>query len=242
MLGMIGGNQPWEWSAFGKHPSAKDFISIGSDNGILKAFGGWLECGYAELRRDGLEKRGHHSWRFWIKGPKRKQIICGIGRDSSDSLGRPYPILVLSIGNLRKWEKNWDLLPFSFERTWAQMEGFATGRFDGVKQLEQGLYKLPPPKSEWGAFESRMEAEGNAGAVLFWDDQFVNRKEFSAPLPSGSEEGPFEQACSYHRLLKEKLKRAPNGIFMGGPAEASYIVVFGRALVPEDVTKLWSME
>ena len=62
------------------------------------------------------------SWRFWAKGANKKALVCGVARDSSDSVGRPYPLLVVGTGPLADWEDEWELLPAACENTWNQMD------------------------------------------------------------------------------------------------------------------------
>ena len=90
MLGSIIQNRKWNWAAVGKHPSAKDYIRIGGGSALLDAVAQWSANGYHELSPGKTQQPVYRSWRFWLKGIKKGSIICGLGRDSSDSIGRPF--------------------------------------------------------------------------------------------------------------------------------------------------------
>jgi len=129
----------WEWFAIGKHPVAMDYFRLGVVTPLANAFAGWFESGYETLAGRNRPGSTIHSWRFWSKGIGKESIACGVGRDSSDGRGRPYPLLIMGIGTLPGWEDNWDLLTFSCEDTWRHIEHIATGRFSDLKQMEAEL-------------------------------------------------------------------------------------------------------
>jgi type VI secretion system protein VasJ len=120
----------------GKHPVAMDYFQLGVSAPLVNAFGAWIENGYQKVVTPTRNRLALHSWRFWARGIQKGHIACGVARDSSDSTGRPYPLLIMGIGKLPGWEKNWDLLSFLFEEIWSQIEYLASRRFNDLKQLE----------------------------------------------------------------------------------------------------------
>jgi type VI secretion system protein VasJ len=57
---------------------------------------------------------------------QKRNADCGLGRDSSDSIGCPYPLLIMGEGRLKGWEKRWSQLPVQLNRTWKRMESIVT--------------------------------------------------------------------------------------------------------------------
>ena len=87
-----------------------------------------------------------------MKGPRKGFLACGLLRDSSDSLGRPYPLLIIGSGSLQGWEERWDLLPLACERSWEQMESIATGTFLDFEHLQEEVRRIEPPRPQWSGF------------------------------------------------------------------------------------------
>ncbi len=88
---------------FGKHPTFGDFISIGVSSTVQSGLQGWLDSLLSELR-DGLGDDWHAAWdtapslRFWIGRGLAHQTLAGVLLPSRDSVGRRYPLILLSQG------------------------------------------------------------------------------------------------------------------------------------------------
>jgi type VI secretion system protein VasJ len=252
VLGLGGDTQYWQWAAYGKHPVARDYFRVGSDAPLIKAFFGWVEKGYQLLRAKQNPASQPYAWRFWAKGAKKDNFICGVGRDSSDSIGRPYPLLIMGTGPLEKWEDYWDLLPLACEKTWSQIEYLSTRRFTDFKQLEGEVRIIKPPSSRWSEFNdqrARLSASGSSfhggpaphsSEVEEKISRLSNKAEFLVPLEHGPSGDAFGLAILWHSLLKARLSGTPNAIFMGGVPERTYLAVFKRSLIPADFVRLWS--
>ena len=132
---MMRSKQTWNWAACGKHPVGRDYFSVGLNDPILKAFSDWIDSGYQRLNPEHGSASVFYSWRFWAKGLKKGSLVCGVGRDSSDNIGRPYPFLIMGTGPLKGWEENWDVLPDVFGETWRQMEYMSAKRFSDFEQF-----------------------------------------------------------------------------------------------------------
>ncbi len=148
MLGSVKQKQGWAWGAAGKHPVARDYIAIGAQTPLLKAFADWMESGYSALQE---RPQQACSWRFWARGMKKQELVCGLLRDSNDSVGRPYPFLIFGTGPLDGWEETWELLPYVFEGIWSRMEYVGSKKSFDVSALESDLGMLPYPTLFQGA-------------------------------------------------------------------------------------------
>ena len=153
MLGIIGFTDSWNWAAVGKHPALKDYFTLGVLRQVGQGFREWVQAGYERASaREGGASRGFYSWRFWMKDPRKGFLACGLLRDSSDSLGRPYPLLIIGSGSLQGWEERWDLLPLACERSWEQMESISTRTFFDFNQLQEEVRRIKPPRPQWSKF------------------------------------------------------------------------------------------
>ncbi len=254
MLGLIKQKRSWEWSAMGKHPAAMDYFQLGINAPLVSAFTGWIENGYRRLISKNRTRPTFCSWRFWAKGLQKGYIACGVGRESSDSSGRPYPLMIVGIGTLAGWEENWDLLPLVFAETWRQIEYITSGHFADLRQLETDIGRIKLPSQEWSAFadgrlkgknqdnraeenimsQRRREIEKGAGALLATNELFI---------PIDADQGCDSLTMAWYWLcfLKSHVDIVPNAVFLGGVPEKSYLAIFNRSLNSGDFVRLWSV-
>lgn len=251
MLGLVKSNRSWNWAAWGKHPVARDYFVVGSRSPLLKAFSDWVEKGYHMSGSKPNDSSNLYSWRFWARGSEKNNIVCGVGRDSSDSLGRSYPLLIIGTGPLQKWEDHWDLLPLACEETWRNIEYLTTKRFLDFKQMEDGVRIIKPPYPNWSEFTnqrgSRFECSSNnrlfhqdLNGIKESVDSLTKKTEFFVPLNSVSSNDPITLAGLWHSFLKSRIRKIPNAVFFGGTPNDIYLAVFKRPLVPADFVRLWS--
>ena len=254
MLGSIKAKFNWEWTAYGKHPATSDYFQIGGNNPIVKAFFGWLETGYQKLLSTKTERKQLHSWRFWSQGMKRDTIACGICRDSSDSLGRPYPITVMGVGALPEWKDHWDLLPAVFDSVWAQIEYLIARQVRELDQLEVDLRHIKMPSPHWSTYDSQRlntgtpETSSSERSLISSSNGFkkgvdalLTHGEFCVCLDN-NENGDFlRPVIAWSRALRARGNIVPNSLFMGGLPERSYLAVFQRSLNANDFVRLWSI-
>ena len=145
MLGTVKTENEWNWFASGKHPVARDYIRIGRTDSVVNAIAQWMDSGYRGTRPNHERHPDRHSWRFWIKGAKRHLLVCGVVKDSCDSIGRTYPFVLMGNGPVDQWTLFWDLLPLALENTWNRIEHISVQRFIDVQQVEEGMRILPLP-------------------------------------------------------------------------------------------------
>ena len=247
-------SQTWRFAAEGKHPVARDFIRLGDIGPFADGFAGWVEGGYTALTSKAGPSPEFCSWRFWTKGAGKDSLICGVIRENSDSVGRPYPYFIIGSGPLRDWEEHWDLLPFACENTWCQLEYLATHRFDDVKKLEAELANIRPPSGAWEAHAAKRRSLNEIGSPLdpyasFLDLDKLKKQaagladqtELFVSLERGAHVDKILQISLWHHLFRESLKAAPNALFLGGTLEKAWLAAFKRSLAAPDFVQLWSV-
>jgi type VI secretion system protein VasJ len=249
--------EEWQWGAYGKHPAARDYFGVGQSSPLMKGFSEWVEAGHSMMTSRGERNDGTVSWRFWARGPREGDLICGVVRDSSDGLGRPYPLLVLGTGPLDDWENHWELMPFACERTWTQMEYFSTRCYGDLKGLEAELKFMRQPASEWPEFADQManlthscaspdiagdlsSPSPTTAGVDALTSTLSGRDEGLVPIDESLYHDQFTFIVWWHSLLKTKSGSVPNFIFVGGDLKESFIFFLKRPVKPSDFVYMWS--
>lgn len=246
-------DQVWNWCFYGKHPAARDYLTIGEHAIMAQAFIDWVQGGYLPLigkkEKPGVSK----SWRFWSRTPVKGQLVCGLVRSSCDAIGRTYPLLIIGAGPLQGWEKNWEVLPFVCEKVWQQLEHISTRQYDTLERLKQDINLLKPPDNQWTELrDSKTYGDVSAVAnhlITPGIDQEVKEKvakltegkEIFMALKPQSSENLFLLTANWHKYIKRHCTILPNALFMGGSMQQSFLAVFLRPLKPDDFTLLWDL-
>lgn len=252
MLGPVKAKETWHWAAFGKHPVARDYFLVGRETPLINAFSGWIQAGYQYL----IDQHGrcpeYYSYRFWAKGIQKKQILIGLLKGSSDRIGRRYPLMIAGTGELKGWEKSWDLLPFACENLWTRLEYISTRPFKDVETLREDLDQLSPVPPLWKDFEAEREELKEKRKWTPGEDSLspairrmaekakasANQEEIFFSLERGYFDDPFSSVGYWHQALKSNRKRLPNAVFIGGFSGSPKMAVYGKPLVPGDFGRL----
>ena len=251
MLGSVKHKAGWIWYASGKHPAAKDFLEIGPRVPLLQAFADWVAGGFRQWSTQNNRKTAQNSWRFWTRATSKQHLICGVSRDSCDSIGRSFPLVIVGSGHLRKWQTHWELLPLVLDKTWQQMEYLSTKRLPDFNHLEDEIRMLPFPTDDWSELnlDRQQTTDHNAGSNNSATEETKLQNMISGrsdplvgimPLINVSQNDQPRQLAWLHATLKKRSKQPPNAVFMGGIPEKSCLVLFKRPLRPEDFNTLWS--
>jgi type VI secretion system protein VasJ len=244
MLERLRSERRWQWAAYGKHPIAKDYFTIGQGFPLLNSFAGGMENGYQVLAsKDNLAK-ARHSWRFWTREARRDNVVCGVIRDSSDSLGRPYPLLIIGTGPLKDWVGQWDLVPLACDNAWSLMEYISGKIFGDLRELEEEVQKLVPPAADWLGWARKREVFAELepprlDELLGLTSGLPERTECFVPVTQLPPRDRFELICLYHSFVKARVEGPPNTVFTGGTDDSTYAAFFRRPLAASDFIRLW---
>ncbi|HME43643.1 MAG TPA: type VI secretion system-associated protein TagF [Syntrophorhabdales bacterium] len=246
MLERLTSERRWQWAAYGKHPAAKDYFKLGQDFPLMSSFSGWIENGYQVLASKDNPVKARRSWRFWTKEARRENIVCGVVRDSKDSLGRPYPLLIMGTGPLKDWGSQWDLVPLACESVWGRMEYLSEKTFADLRELEDQILNITPPAAAWLELARKREGFGEPGPLQLRELEanasgLSGRTDCVIPVARVSSRDNFEMICLYHSFVRARMEAAPSAMFMGGMAEKLYVALFRRPLAPSDFIRLWSI-
>lgn len=234
----------WCWAAAGKHPAAADYIRLGDASALLDAVCDWVAKGYDEVLRAKGRPQGSHSWRFWLRGVRKGALICGLSLDSSDRIGRPYPLMIMGEGPLKGWEKNWMKLPDQLNRTWQKLEFIASRRFDDARAIEDEIRSLTPPQAE-APDNNDSAKDDNAKIEIGAQVQQCRRQLQSTGFGSislnslgGADTDQTIMQC--HERLVDCCLDIPRGVFIGGTPQQTYICIIDHPLAATDFIQLWT--
>ncbi len=242
MLGNVKSGMRWSWAAFGKHPSARDFINIGQGSPLFSGFADWTETGYKEFVSHKSVSQYPVAWRFWSKGAGKENLVCGLVKESSDSIGRRYPLLIAGTGHLSNWQDWWDLLAFACEKPWEQLEYLSTRTFTNMKTLQESIRNIMPPSPDWPLFTARRNKLIESLHISAPPaNGLPNRAEGFINLDKSPLDDQFRLINYWHSTLKSDNKSVPNAIFLGGTFDRSFLAFFRRSLTRNDFVQLWAL-
>ena len=248
MLGRIMGWDRWTWSAFGKHPSALDYFQTDLSSPLTQAFAQWVAKGFKRIPEAGGGNT-MVAWRFWSRGAKRKLLICGLAKSSSDGVGRSYPLILMGEGGLNLWEAYWHLLPFVLDPTWEKLEYLAARRIDRIDQLESGLRRMPAPAASWEQWQATVSRDPRSQEMVDRAVEDIQKhscsifseEKVTVPLVHREHDEQMRMAGAWNLALKNQCMIAPSTVFIGGSPEHTHIVFFNRPLMADDFADLWSV-
>ncbi|MBI9092026.1 MAG: type VI secretion system-associated protein TagF [Desulfobacterium sp.] len=225
MLGLSRKNDLWQWSVTGKHPAFGDYLHHNLDSPMVKAFSAWVERGMAQGNHQKTNDR-FYSYRFWTRGGKKHSLVCGIIKDSSDTMGRSYPLVVMGCGTIHGWEKKWETVFQAFDPVLREFEGIASKRFDSFKSFETRLQKIFFRPSDFTAPITLAHKNSD----LFQSLDLCTRNHCTIALGPGKP----------RPVTRFETCPLPVAAFMGGAPEAPILSVYARPLVPADFRELFS--
>lgn len=244
MLGLVKSVKTWSWTAYGKHPAARDFFMLGEDSPLMRSFTGWVEEGYGILSAKDKGQNMRNSWRFWARGAAKETIICGIVKDSGDSVGRHFPFLMIGTGHLKGWEEQWDLLPFACEKTWSHIEYLSAQSFNDFKKIGAELRNIRQPSSEWQELKEKREeaaALEETGALKNIASLLSEKYEGFIPIEQNPNRDQNALIGCWHYLFKKHSPTVPNAAFMGGAFDKTFLVFYKKPLTLLNFVQLWDV-
>lgn len=250
MFGLIKDKNHWDFAVFGKHPAAGDYLSLGHVTPLLNGYSSWMEKGYGQVA-PGLKDTSDLAWKFWAKGPNGK-LICGILKNSRDKHNRPYPLMVTGEGRLPEAAREWDLIPFALEKTWALMKGMGGQGAESIKDLKRILSKIKGPSQsseKWRKAREQVKGLPLPLARPGMNSDFMNkmnnvdglsRKDHvNVWIDVGKPVEAMIPVSKFLILMKTRTKIEPGTVFIGGGKRIKRMVLLRRSLAMDDFTDLW---
>lgn len=248
MLGISRFSRNWQWGACGKHPVARDYFKISHNTPALDALENWVQKGYAALTKKKNPDPVICSWRFWTRGLKKGDLVSGIVKDSCDTIGRPYPLLIIGNGKFDGWEEDWEFLPLFFEKLWDALEYAASRRLEGVNELEKAIKAIKTPETDPKQAQGlknnltpNQAEEIDEQQARITAGQLLREKMAIIPIDIRDQHASLARARGLGAYFKTHEAGAPTAVFIGGAGEKQCMAVFRRPLNTGDFIRLWTM-
>lgn len=141
-------NQSLQWvcSFWGKHPAFGDYIRINADEPLFYALVQWLGNQGTGAGEPGYGASDDRYSFFWIVPPNTIQLTCGLLMRSTDSQGRPSPVLCVLKGVLPANPPSyWERIHRYCQVTWHDMANLPACDFSSVSEFKTTLHRITPP-------------------------------------------------------------------------------------------------
>ena len=153
----------FKWFVYGKHPMFADYFSIGEQTHFAAAYRKWVAFGYQQYINSGGFGKKVCSYRFWSKADSTTSVAVGLLQSSTDSLGRPFPLLLIGTVQLSSWQKMWSAFADTLENVWVGLEKIAGERYQSIQDISTDLSRISlPALPEHHSLQPSSEAVPNA--------------------------------------------------------------------------------
>lgn len=225
-------------AACGKHPAFIDYIRVNSALPLANALASWVDAGMTSSIADFKKNRGIHSFRFWTRGPHKQTLIVGIVKDSSDSLGRTYPLLITGQVFMKDMHRQWRAVFDRFGQVFRAFEEMTAARYDRFKEFETALSDVRFPKTENNTMN---ETSIFSDCLAAWSLKNGIDDHLILPMPVFLEK--------YQALFENNLNQGrgttrtepPKALFIGGLPEHPLIAIYQRPLRSSDFCRLFDL-
>jgi type VI secretion system protein VasJ len=236
MLGISRRRLKPDVAAFGKHPAFSDYIRVNTALSMVNALVSWVDegmkSGAADLKKNG----GIHSFRFWTRGIHKQSLILGIVKDSSDSMGRIYPLLITGQVFMKDMRRQWHRVFDSFGQVFRAFEEMTAARYDRFKEFETALSDVRCPEIETNAFD---EVTAFSDCLAAWSMKHPSNDHLILPMPvflahyqPPGEPGPVQ--------VRNRIE-PPKAVFIGGLPEKPIAAIYQRPLRTNDFCTLFDL-
>ncbi|WP_022665661.1 TagF domain-containing protein [Desulfospira joergensenii] len=238
MLGIKKQTGGFQVSASGKHPAFNDYFSVNVESPLAIALASWVENGMAAKGKTD-RTRIPRSFRFWVRGIRKGELSLGILRESSDRMGRIYPLMIMGSLVMNGRDREWQSIFDGFEMVFRNFENMTTTVYDRFNDFEDGLLEMTgrgsPPFEENGKETDLSRAMGawfhrdrDQEMMTLPVDQL--KKIFSGLPPKKESRGFFRPGPD-----------PPGAAFLGGLPGEPVITIYSRALRTRDFLTLFNL-
>jgi type VI secretion system protein VasJ len=235
MLGIGKQKTGIEVSAYGKHPAFDDYFSVNMEPPLANALSSWIESGIKSGGTAG-NKKEIRSFRFWVLGIKKEELIVGVVRDSSDRLGRIYPLLIIGKTRLKNRDREWPKIFSGFDPVFRAFEAMTAARYTAFNEFENSLLKVQFYEPDFETSDTRL-----SNGMTVWFKHEKGRP--SSMLPVSELMDKF--ASQHHDPQKKKIIKKnlppPGAVFLGGLPDNPMVNVYNRPLGTRDFQNLFNL-
>lgn len=234
MLGI--GRQNLKISAYGKHPEFDDYFSLNMDTLLERALSSWVDSG-TKSGADHYEQKDIRSFRFWMLGIKKTDLLLGIVKDSSDSMGRKFPLLIICNAQFKDRDRKWPLIFTGFEAVFRNLEDITAARYGDFKEFESTLLTIKYSKPNF----EKDEKYSLSSSLLGWLKTEKDRSSTILPVPVFLERYGSIPNEPEKKGRFSKKEGPPGAVFLGGLPEDPLVGIYSRPLRTRDFHTLFNL-
>jgi len=236
MLGIGKPKISFDVSAYGKHPAFNDYVSVNIDPPLANALSSWVETG-AKLRGNTHESSLIRSFRFWVNGIKKSQVVLGIVKDSSDRLGRTYPLLIMGNAHMKNRNRQWHRIFTRFDPDFRAFEAATAARYEAFNDFETHLLtiRLAPSDSE-----AKNISTGFSNGMKVWLKKNREKEALSLPVTVLLDRFGSHPVEPTDRGMFKRSIDPPGAVFLGGLPENPMVTLYNRPLKARDFLDLFN--
>jgi type VI secretion system ImpM family protein len=238
MLGIDRRRLKLDIAACGKHPAFSDYIRVNADLPMVNALASWVDAGMRSGGMVSKKNRGIHSFRFWTMGVHKQSLIVGIIRDSSDSLGRIYPLLIMGQAYMKDKNRFWHTVFDRFGQVFRDFEAMTAARYDRFNEFEKALSDVRFPEIDMDSF---FEASSFSDCLVNWSASSPLDENLILPMPVFLENYEALAGNNSDYKIGSAGNEPPKAVFIGGLPEKPITAIYQRPLRTEDFCRLFDL-
>lgn len=238
MLGIDWHRLKLDVAAWGKHPAFSDYIRVNTSLPLVNALASWVDEGMKSGPANVKKKTGIHSFRFWTRGAYKKSLIVGIVKDSSDSLGRIYPLLITGQIFMKDLHRQWPAVFDRFGQVFRTFEEMTAARYDGFKEFEAALSDVRVPDTDKNPL---CEVSDFSSCLAAWSMKKEFDEKLVLPMPVFLEHYQSHNGIGPDQRKGSSRIEPPKAVFIGGLPEKPLIAIYQRPLRTSDFSRLFDL-
>jgi type VI secretion system ImpM family protein len=225
-------------AACGKHPAFSDYIRLNATLPLVNALASWVDAGMKSGMADFKRSCGIHSFRFWTRGVQKKTLIAGIVKDSSDSMGRMYPLLIAGQVSMNDFHRQWHKVFDRLGEVFRAFEDMTAARYDRFNEFETALSEIGLPDMDNNFFHETSEF---SNCLTAWSLKSGADDALTLPMPVFLEQYQSQPDNSLAQGRGCSRIEPPKALFIGGLPEKPITAIYQRPLRTSDFCRLFDL-
>ncbi len=206
-------SKQWPFILWGKHPCSTEYLALGKKLYENEPLIAWARVGFDKLTKS--DRRPLETcYTFWLFPGSTNRLICGLVGISTDTVERPYPLLIASQGMLEVRETRWEAITPACRPLWKQLENIAAGTdISTPRELEGRIAELDGPAGIGDDWDSYADVDSAVEAWRIDLERSTGSDVVTIALDQPGE-STIRQAVVWQRRCRQLLTVHPYGAFV----------------------------